>query len=458
MRGRSASPWLFLVVFVVYALYFVITMLRPAFYITGDEVYYLTMTYSLWDDGDLDLRDEYAEESYRQFYPQVLTEVDISGHHLIGRQGELYSRHGLGLPLLMLPGWVVGKQVGVSLWLTAITAVLVVQLFGLLRQLFPDSEKLGWWGWLALVLSPPLTLYASLLFAEIPAALALTLALRYGLLAKERGNRWHTAVALMGVLALPWLNPRYALLVGPVAVVFWVQKRRWLALAAAISTLLPYLHFWVLLGYLPTLGDYGHVLLRVFPQGFFGLWLDREAGLVPYGPIYLLALFGVARSWMRRKEAVWGWWNLLWLPYLLFISAYDHWFGGWNPPARMMVPLVPLFAPLIALALVELGTKLSGAVVGISIVGGLVSSLFFLVNPLLRYNQLNGQSYFFDAISNALGTKIDFLWPSMIEPSSTTGLQIGIIMAGLTLAYIILFHVKLPNFRKWDRNADCSQK
>ncbi len=62
----------------------------------GDEPYYLLLTHSLADDGDVDLADEYREAAWRSFttVPVAPQPGDPTGTH-----GEIYSRHSALLPL-----------------------------------------------------------------------------------------------------------------------------------------------------------------------------------------------------------------------------------------------------------------------------------------------------------------------------------------------------------------------
>ena len=440
MDKRLGAGWLFLGVFLLYALAFVFSMRRTNYYLTGDQVYYLVMAASIWEDGDLDLSDEYRDQVYRDFYPQPLTETDIEGHHLSGRDGGLYSRHGAGLPLLIAPAWALGRQVGVNLWLIALAAILATQLAGMMYDLLP-AGRVVCWAWIGIVLSPPLILYNPLLFTELPAALALTFALRYGfLLPRERkGYQW--ALVLLGALFLPWLNPRYALLVLPLAAALWIRGRRRMGLAAAAGVVLPFVHFWLLLGYLPTLGDYGRVSLATLPAGLPGLWLDREAGLLPYAPLYALALYGALQA-THKWAVAWRPWLWVWLPYFLFLCCYDHWFGGWNPPARMMVPLIPFLVPLVALALAEMVPRWGRVVAALLGTAGAAAGILLLAHPLMQYNELQGSSKLFDFISGRTGLNPSLLWPSLINPSWVSYAQVGVIVACLAAGYFLLYRSK----------------
>jgi hypothetical protein len=100
-RPRSAlrEPVLFVATFLAYvALGFFLPGAAGA---QGDEPHYLVMAQSLWSDGDLDLSDEYGNLEHSAFYPTRL-DPHVSPNSPPGR---LYSLHGAGLSLLVLPGY-----------------------------------------------------------------------------------------------------------------------------------------------------------------------------------------------------------------------------------------------------------------------------------------------------------------------------------------------------------------
>jgi len=434
----NLAIYLFGGTFLVYALYFAVTMLQPARnYLVGDEVYYVMMSYSLWDDGDLNLEDEFASESYRAFYPQLLTEREIGAHILRGWREGMYSKHGVGLPVLIVSAWGLGRQAGVSLWLVILTALLAVQLFGLMSELVAERSAV-WLAWVGLIISPPLVLYAALVYTEVPAALAIVIVLRHGIL-RSASMRWYNQWAVLaGLLFLPWLNPRHILFVLPLAMVIGLRGYRRLAVAAIGGTALPFTYFWFLLGYVPTLGNYGNVALNRFPIGALGLWLDAEAGVLPYGPIYILAVYGLVRT-IRTRNPFWPLWNGLWLPYYLFLSTYDAWSGGFNPPARMVVPLIPFFSPLVALALAEMTPRLRYIVAAVLGTSGLIVTSLLLVQPVLRYNHHLGQSHIFEYLASQTGIDLNAIWPSFINLEPSSYWQAGLIIVGATIGYGLLF-------------------
>jgi len=75
-----------------------------------------------------------------------------------------------------------------------------------------------------------------------------------------------------------------------------------------------------------------------------GLLLDRSFGLLPYAPVFLVALAGLAA--LVRARA--------WAPLLAGAAVlgpalvWRMWWGGQCPPARFLVPMVPVLALALA--------------------------------------------------------------------------------------------------------------
>ena len=133
---------------------------EPSASITGDEPHYLVIATSLRRDGDLDVLNNYREKHYLPFYPHHLGDPrDLHNMHAIyGRGGAVYSKHPLGLPLLVLPFFRNGDPFGIHVLMMALTGLLGVQVFLLARDLtgafWPSLAA-----WAAALFSTPLFLY-----------------------------------------------------------------------------------------------------------------------------------------------------------------------------------------------------------------------------------------------------------------------------------------------------------
>jgi hypothetical protein len=83
-----------------------------------------------------------------------------------------------------------------------------------------------------------------------------------------------------------------------------------------------------------------------------GLLLDRGFGLLVYAPLFLLGLTGLAR--LRRRPWSEGLPLLaVGVAILLPILNWRQWYGGFAPPARLLVPLVPVLCCGLALRVTE---------------------------------------------------------------------------------------------------------
>src|SRR3954447_1616480 len=83
----------------------------------GDEPHYLLIAKSIAEHGSPDLRDEYADRGYREFYPYPLRP------HGSLTKGRVDEPHGVGFPLLITPAFAIAGAKGVEVFLAALTAL-----------------------------------------------------------------------------------------------------------------------------------------------------------------------------------------------------------------------------------------------------------------------------------------------------------------------------------------------
>ena len=406
-KGKEDGPgrrWVGAVFCVTLAVYVVCSLatlryLEPP---TGDQPYYLMTTISMLEDGDLDEYNNYTTAaSYDQFYPTPLQESAASFRGLrhiyplspkdhVGPvanrpAAEWHTKHGLGLSLLIAPGWALGKALtpllapltaggeggwpGVILEMNLLGALLAVNVF---LWAWQGSRHVGLAAivWIVLAFSNPLMSYSLLLFTEMPAALCTLYVVRrlaHG--AQENSPaRWLLVGAVLAFL--PWLHARYlpimvALGLWALYELLWVARRdprRWRSLAAFLLPLL--LSGLLLAGYYQWL--YGTIRPNTADHaGFYhpwkvteqlpvllaslGLFFDQQWGLLIYTPLFLLWPVGL---WVQRHRS--GARPILWatgliiLPYLVEIALYKVWWGEWCPPARYLAVITPLSAWALA--------------------------------------------------------------------------------------------------------------
>lgn len=309
----------------------------------GDEPHYLMVAASLIEDGDLALQDDYAAGRYRAFHP-----ADLEPHYRVrGKGGEIYSLHAVGLSALILPAYAVGGYPAVSFFMAVLGVATAWQVRELVRETIGDgsANAVGW----IVGLSPPLLHFAGLVFTEVPAALGLTVASRIALAPASSARRVWLAGTLLAVL--PWLNVRYGILAAIVIVAGLARRTPmrlavpWIAPMIASGIALAAYHQ-LLYGFPDPRHVYGRrpeFSAANVPWGLPALFFDQEFGLWVYAPVFALALPGlVLLARMNRKAAVAA--AGLMIAAVAVASAWPMWRGGFNPPARFLLPVLPALA------------------------------------------------------------------------------------------------------------------
>jgi hypothetical protein len=231
----------------------------------------------------------------------------------------------------------------------------------------------------------------------VPAALAVAVALRRGRdpgsTSRAAGIGWTLAIA-----ALPWLNVRYAA-VAAVLVVFALAARPPRRVAVIVSAglvssaaVLAAWHFH-LYGFFDPRRVYGRrpeLSLGLLPEGLQGLLLDQEFGLLVYAPVFALTVPGLLSLFRAsRRLAVVA--AVLLLVVILTAGSWPMWRGGFNPPARFLVPVLPALALCVAAALRPGPGAGAALLIGWSLWTGLAGAW----DPRLVHRDRDGTAPFF---------------------------------------------------------------
>ncbi|HET6954310.1 MAG TPA: hypothetical protein VFI47_28355 [Acidimicrobiales bacterium] len=326
---------------------------------TADEPQYLLSALSLGEDGDLTIGDELAARRYAPFH-----EVLLPPQTQVLPDGREVSPHDPLLPALLaapmgLGGWAAAKGT-----LAVLGGVLSALLVWTAHRRFAVPLGVAAVTVLAFGVTPPLTAYATQVYPELPAAVAVTVAI-----ATLAGRRRPADLAGFAgaTVALPWLGVKYVPVAGAlVAVAVWllVGERRRRAAAALVAGLavagLAYLVVhrivyggWTVYaagdhfsgGELTVMGDRPDRLGR--SRRLTGLLLDRGFGLAAWMPGYLLAVPALAVVVRRRPPG----WSLLLAP-LAAGWATATWVAltmhGWWWPGRQVVVAAPCLVLAVA--------------------------------------------------------------------------------------------------------------
>jgi hypothetical protein len=398
---------------------------HPTYAGSGDEPHYLAIAHSVAFDLDFDLSNNYGVAE-----PLIGDGgLEPGAHARPGRDGILRPIHDVGMPLLAAPLVRIIAPLAnwIALWappslmsrlrltpsglyrhlLEAVVALVGAALACLLFEALMEagaSRRRAFWLALLVALSPPLLIYSILFFPEILSGFVALIAFRTLALEERSDNgRWFLAGVATGLLVL--LHIRNIGLVAGLVILAGVRviRQRNVSTAAAfafplvalgaVRTAINY-DFWgtYLTNPHARTGEWdGWIdLARTAGTRFVGLTVDQEFGLIVYAPLFVIAVVGLFDLHSSRRLS----WKIglvagfYLLPIILPITNAHGWTGGWSPPARFMVPIVPI----LALGLVA-GVRMlpRNLVVGIAVIQVSVN-IYFWQHPKNLWNDGDGRA------------------------------------------------------------------
>ena len=378
----------------------------------GDEPHYLVITQSLLLDHDLKIGNNHTRGDYHAFYPG-----DLKPDYMqLGVNGEIYSVHAPGLPALVLPGYALWGSRGAIATVCLLAALAALAMFDTARLV--GGSTAAWMTWASLCFSVPLIPHAWSLYPEIAGAAIVAWAVLWAADRKLVGAAaWFGRGLCLAVL--PWLHTKFVVILAVVAL--WLlslmveRRARVKALLAfavpiALSSLAWFAFFYIVYGTLDPQAPYAahaqqFVKIENVPRSVLGLLIDQKFGLLVYAPIYLAAAVG---AWVlfqdgRRRAFAVGLVVVL-LAYFLSSARYYMWWGGSSAPARFLVPLVPLLAPMVAAAFaVGRGAMARTLLWTLAAAGLLVSSVAIIgPDPWLLFSAPHGTSQLFELVQGSV--------------------------------------------------------
>jgi hypothetical protein len=301
-------------------------------------------------------------------------------------------------------------------------AALAANMFLLAREV-SGSIRAGFLTWLYLCSSPPVFLFVSQLYPEIPAAALVAWAIRLirRLPARSSATVLGLALALLGLVLL---KGRYAGAAVPLLVWALIRLRRSRLLVAglAVSGLVA-AALWALDEHFGGLIYRLHYQAAGWPdprhpadigRAMLGLLVDQEFGILPSAPVYVLAIVGIPVALRKDPQA----------PALLGVLAVavapllsPSWFGGFSSPARYLVVVVPILAVFIAWPLTLDRQRWLQACALAAWWASLALSLLLTVRPMLRYNRGTGETRWMGGLATRTGLDLPRFLPSLFSPS-----------------------------------------
>jgi hypothetical protein len=406
----------------VYALMIPAMMRTP---IDGDEPFYLLITESIVRDRDLDLANQYRDLGHSA---TGRTDLQPQPGDPAGPHGEQYSRHEPFLPLLLVPGYLLGRLTGALATIAIFGALLIrstVRMFedegiddNTTRAVFP-----------LFAFGPPIVFYAARIWPEVPAAFFFVEAIRG--IRQRRPQRWIWAIFAMTLLKLRFV------LVALLLVLRTTGRRA--AAIAAVAIVVPLLMAWLISGSITNVHSWRELLPgqpSLYAVGLFGLILDGAAGIAFQAPFYLLGILAFAR-W-RDTPGAFRLGMFVSALYLVTLVPRSEWHGGWSPPLRYIV----VFMPILALGAAAIWQRINAggiALIALWSAGLVVHGTAF---PWRLFHIANGESVVGETLSRMYRSDFSRLFPSFIRPNTAAWISI----VALVLIFVLFaLRVRVPS-------------
>ncbi len=330
---------------------------------SGDEPHYLVISQSLWRDGDFKIENNHTRGDYLEYY-----DSELGPHYLTrGADREIYSIHPVGLSVLMAPVYAAGGYAAVvlALILMGATAAAIAWRWTLGTV---NAAGAATFAWAAIACSAPFLFNTFTVYPEIPAALAVMIALVLTVRATPAHTGWTRWLAVgIACATLPWLSTKYAPMSAALVLVAVARLKSepasllrnpkvWAVAAPYALSVAGWLAFFYVIWGVPLpMAPYG-ALVQTSPLNLFfgapGLFFDQEYGLLAFAPVYVLAATGLYQMWRAGGESkrlaieialVFG-------ALVVTVGAFRIWWGGTSAPARPLASGLLLLAVPIATA------------------------------------------------------------------------------------------------------------
>jgi hypothetical protein len=317
----------------------------------------------------------------------------------------IYSTHRPGTAILIAPFYAIGHLVGDyhRAWVAIFLIILIAfsaREIAIMLQLLKSNTPLAMLFGMAGIILIPVSVMSVAIYSETIMFFIVARLLR---LCLENDLRWFRNLEISIWFSLsPWLQDKYGLWCLPFMfmrlVMLWPNWKAYIlpALPFAFSAYCMMRFNLMLYGsILPSTGTLGSFLAPgdALRQGIPGIWFDWGYGLVMLAPITLLLPAGII-SIYRALKAYPG--RVFRFSILFCICAvvavttiitgtWWCWWGGYAPPNRFMLPLVPLVILAASLFTIQTRNRLSIGAWTLSVAMGLEA----IMHPGMWYSRMH---------------------------------------------------------------------
>jgi hypothetical protein len=461
---------LFLMAFILYNLC-TFCIISQGFAYTGDEPYYLLTAHSLYQDQDLNVANNYAQNDYFHFYPRkYFPDLRLRAYARFGRKGTDYAYpiNQPGVSFLVLPFYWLSRFFEGRILIFILKGSLSIWAVFLGLQLYLFSKER--WGkesislilWFAYSFTAPVLFYAIHLYPEVPIAL-FSLYIYRKVRSKIPLSLFHYFFLGFLLSLFFWFGLKYNMIFWPLLLTscYFLVKNHRAGWRIAVFLFLPllslglnYYYIYELYGSFnpiaiyegvittDTLQNYKDIILKtpilLRIDSFFDYFIDQRDGLLLYSPLYFFAFLGLIEVYRKSKR---DFFVLLFitLPFILNYAFFAHRQGG-SPQGRILTPLSWTGFILIGYFFVHNRKKIYSGLFWISYLISLIIPILILQSPSFLYQPTTHEYTFrgselFVSLSN-LYFYLPGILPSFIKVNNL-GYIPNYVWLGLTLLFVM---------------------
>ncbi len=398
-------------------------------YPSGDEPHYLVISQTLLKYHSLDVTLDYAHRDYYAFYP-----LHLDPHLSRNVSGQLLPLHNIGGPVLWLIPFALFGRLGAMWFMSLVSVLIILNIYKLLLTMH-IRHSYAFLVSLAYAIASPLYIYSHLNFVEPIGALLCIYVFRKVLQETVSVSDVFLSSVCLGIL--PWVHIRFVLLevILFFALLFKIyQQNKYKNWKYYLWYLLPVMALFVFmevysykvwgsldpaLNYLNEMVGVSVKLFAVLPfAGLLGISFDQNFGLLVNFPLFIFLFVGMVLALKKKFLA----YNVLILavsiPYIILLTTFRDWSGGWSPPARFLVVLLPLWAFYLAYALEQINNTLSKLVFGGTVAYGFIYSLLSIKDSYNGFNSGAGNHtlMYLQTLLHMYRHRLTAYFPSMVYP------------------------------------------
>lgn len=385
---------------------------------TGDEPYYLLMTHSLMHDRDLSLANNYENKDFQSFY--LGSELGHQGgkETIEPKYAAMeYSVHGNGLPILLLPGYIMAGKTG-AVFLMLCLSVFIVYLTWLWTYNLTKHRVIAYITAATLMICYFFNWLSGTIYTDLPiAAITLITLIALDKYYKKPIHEFIIGLAL-GILII--IHLKAIVFIAPAMLVLcykqWREERKlpWVAIALVSAFTAYYfitLHQWFGKWNLSEI-EGGQSFAANPLNNASAMLFDANRGVLIYNPVLLLLFVGIPVWFKKNRKSLWLVLFTL-VPTIAILCMIPNWNGSAAPMGRYIMEFLPAFMPAIGFAIIALSKVWQRWVVFI------LAALTFLISldgTIRRFPYIDGSIFMtrpllFKQVQEHTGLALDRLMP-----------------------------------------------